>query len=330
VREPVLPTALTLADIRKAAMALEPFIRRTPCLTLSPEDSFAVFGLSAQIVFKLELLQVSGSFKVRGALSSILALSAEQRARGVTAVSAGNHAVAVAFAARALGTHAKLVMLKSANPLRIQLAKQYGAEVELADDGAHGFVLVQAIEKNEGRYFVHPFEGPGAVLGSATLGLEWSEQAPHLDAIIVAVGGGGLIAGIGSAFAAQRASTAIYGVEPSGAAGLSLSMAAGAPTTLAQVHTIADSLAPPIITPYTFDLCRRHVDQITLVSDDEMRLAMGLLFTGLKLGVEPAGAAALAAARGKLLSRIEGRRVGILVCGANIDIPTFAQQARTA
>jgi threonine dehydratase len=282
------------------------------------------------VVLKEELFQRTGSFKPRGALSVMTALDPPALARGVTAVSAGNHAMAVAYAARALGTTARVVMAKTANPNRVTRCRELGAEVELADDVHRAFERVREIERDEGRTFVHPFEGPLTALGTATLGLELLEQAPDLDAVIVPIGGGGLCAGVASAIKLARPQTLVFGVEPTGADSMHRSFAAGSPQAIDAVRTIADSLGAPHAAPYSFDLCRRYVDELVLVDDDALRRAMKLLFVSAKLAVEPAGAAATAALCGPLRERLDGRRVGLVVCGANIDPATFTTHLAAA
>ena len=320
----------SLADIEAARQRLAPYVRTTPCVTLGPQELASDRQFDSHLIFKLELLQLTGTFKVRGALNVMLHLSPAELAAGVTAVSAGNHAIAVAYAARVLGTSARIVMIKTANPARVQLAREYGGVVELAEDGPSAFRRVHQIEEEEGRYFVHPFEGPRTVTGTATLGAELLEQASPLDAVVVAVGGGGLIAGVAAAVKQLSPGTRVFGVEPRGADSMSRSFAAGQPVTLPAVATIADSLAPPMATPYTFGVCRRFVDRDHAVDDDAMRRAMGIMFRDLKLAVEPAGAAALAAALGPLRSELGGgRRTGIVVCGSNIDLETFCRYAAT-
>jgi threonine dehydratase len=317
----------TLPEIRAARDRLKGKVRVTPVIALPMRDLDRSWASDAEAVFKLELFQATGTFKARGALNGMLALSPEQRARGVTAVSAGNHAVAVAYAAQALGISAKVVMIKTANPLRVELAKSFGAHVEFAEHGAAAFERVKEIESTEGRFFVHPFEGVGPVTGTATLGLEWIEQAPGMDAVVVACGGGGLLGGVAAAIKQASPSTLVFGVEPEGADNMTRSFEKGEPAKLPKVATIADSLGPPYSTPYTFAVCRQYVDRMVLVSDDAIREAMGLSFRVLKLGVEPAGAAALAGVLGPLRGTLAGRkRIGILVCGANIDAATFCRQ----
>ena len=323
--------APTLDQIRAARARLAGKVRVTPIHTLPLRELESTWPADAEGVFKLELFQVTGTFKARGALNGMLALSPEQKQRGVTAVSAGNHAVAVAYAAQALGMPARVVMIKTANPLRVALAKGFGAEVEFADNGKAAFERVKQIETEEGRFFVHPFEGPGPVTGTATLGLEWHEQAPRMDAVVIACGGGGLLGGVAAALKQLSPNTIVYGVEPEGADNMNRSFETGAPATLAAVKTIADSLGPPYSTPYTYGVCRRYVDKMVRVSDEAIREAMRVSFRVLKLAVEPAGAAALAGALGPLRSDLAGRkRIGILVCGANIDHATFCAQLATA
>lgn len=324
-----MPAYPDLSEIADTARSLSSHIRQTPVVAI-PERDVHDHGANRALVFKLELLQVTGTFKVRGALSVMLNLSAAERARGVTAVSSGNHAIAVSYAARTLGLHARIVMLKSANPARRELARHYGAEVEIAEDGPSAFQRVKEIEDQEGRIFVHPFEGPRTVAGTATLGSEFLQQVGNLDAVVVAVGGGGLIAGVAAAIKQLAPDTKVYGVEPTGADSMARSFVAGVPVTLPSVSTIADSLAPPMATPYTFEVCRQFVDKIVLVSDQQIRDSMHTLFSRLKFCVEPAGAAALAAVLGPLRNELEGlRRVGVVICGTNIDLETFYTLCRS-
>jgi threonine dehydratase len=260
----------------------------------------------------------------------MLDLPRETLARGVTAVSAGNHAMAVAYAARVTGTTAKVVMPKTANPFRVRGCRELGAEVELVDDVHAAFARVKVIEETEGRTFVHPFEGPRTALGTATLGLELVGQVPGLDAVIVPIGGGGLCAGVAAAVKLARPACAVYGVEPEGADSMHRSFAAGSPQAIDAVRTIADSLGAPHAAPYSYALCRRYVGELVKVDDDALRRAMLLLFASAKLAVEPAGAAATAALLGPLRERLLGKRVAVIVCGANIDAAGFAAHLAAA
>jgi threonine dehydratase len=319
--------APTLGEIRAARERLGERVRETPVWPWRGRAIEAAAGTGTDVFLKMELFQYGGTFKPRGALLNALALTDDARARGVTAVSAGNHAIATAFAARAVGTSAKVVMPKTANPARVALCRAYGAEVVLADDVHAAFAQVKRIEADEGRTFIHPFEGELTVLGTATVGYEWCRQVADLDAVIVPIGGGGLIAGIATAVKQMQPRCQVFGVEPEGADSMRRSLAAGSPQAINKVDTIADSLAAPHAAPYSFGLCQRFVDDLVLIDDAAMQRAMGLLFADLKLAVEPACAAATAALCGPLRERLAGRRVGVILCGSNIDIGTFTRQA---
>lgn len=302
------------------------YVLETPIHAWRGRELEERLGPGAQVVLKLELFQYTGTFKVRGAITKLRSLSPQALARGVTAVSAGNHAIAAAYAAQRLGASAKVVMLASASPARVARCRAYGAEVLISGTGAEAFALAGQIAEQEGRTFVHPFEGPEVATGTATLGMEFSEQAGPLDAVIVPIGGGGLAAGVSWALKRLQPACRVYGVEPVGADSMSRSFAAGEPVAAAPVTTIADSLGPPYSLPYSFGLCRENVDRIVLIDDDQIIDAMGVLFREMKLAVEPAGAAAAAALFGPLKDELAGKRVGLIVCGANIDIETFARQ----
>lgn len=317
--------ALLLEDIRAARQLLGDRIVTTPVHEWQSQTIDAALGPDARVFMKLELLQRTGSFKARGALLNLLRLTAEQRGRGITAISAGNHAVAVAYAAHVLGVDAKVVMIKTANPFRVTLCRSFGADVEFAADAHAGFQRVGEIEKNEGRALIHPFEGFGTATGTATLGLELCEQIERLDAVVIPIGGGGLCAGVASAVKLMQPRCAVYGVEPVGADSMHRSFAAGEPRSIERVATIADSLGAPFALPITFEICRRNVDDLVLLTDDELRAGMRLMQRECKLAVEPAGAAAAAALLGPLRTRLQGRRIALIVCGSNIDTATYAQ-----
>ena len=240
-------------------------------------------------------------------------------------MSAGNHAHGGGYAAAVLGTTAKVVMPRSANPFQVEGCRELGAAVELVADVHQAFTRVREIEAAESRTFVHLSRARDGT-GHRDAGLELVEQAEGLDAVIVPIGGGGLCAGVASAVKLASPRTLVFGVEPEGADSMHRSFAAGSPQAIDAVRTIADSLGAPHAAPYSFDLCRRYVDDLVRVSDDELRRAMYLLFASAKLAVEPAGAAATAALCGPLVERLRGKRVGVVVCGANIDHVTFAAQ----
>jgi threonine dehydratase len=321
---------LSQERIRAAQEAIRPYVVKTPIQAWRCDETAALLGEETELVLKLELFQRTGTFKPRGALTVMQSLSPEALARGVTAVSAGNHAIATAYAARALGTTAKVVMLASANAARVDRCRRLGAEVVIAPDGPTGFAWAEEIQAEEGRFFVHPFEGPLTALGTATLGFEFVEQCGELDAVVIPIGGGGLFAGMANAIRLLLPRCKLYGVEPEGADSMWRSLEAGKPVKMDKVSTIADSLAPPYSLPYSFEACRRVIDDLVLISDREMHGAMDLLFREMRLAVEPAGAASTAAALGPLASRLRGKKVGLLVCGTNIDLDTFSNHVRLA
>jgi len=322
----------TLDAIRATRARLGDLVVTTPVRAWEDPALTRALAPGTRVVLKEELFQRTGTFKPRGALAVMLDLTAEALRRGVTAVSAGNHAIAVAYAAQVTGSTAKVVMPKTASPFRVAKCRELGAEIELVEDVHIAFDRVKRIEREEGRTFVHPFEGPRTALGTATLGLELIEQVGDLDAVVVPIGGGGLCAGVAAAVKLARPQCKVYGVEPEGADSMRRSFEKGSPQSIEAVRTIADSLGAPHAAPYSFELCRRYVDDLVLVSDDALRRAMLLVFSSAKLAVEPAGAAATAALCGPLRERLAGRRVALIVCGANIDAATFArhlQDART-
>lgn len=310
-------------EIKSARQQLGDKVRYTPVWQWKGEEVTRLFGENTEIFLKLELFQYGGSFKPRGALINMMNLDEDERKRGVTAVSAGNHAIAVAFAAKTIGTTAKVVMPKSANRSRIERCKSYGAEVILVDDVHQAFEKVKMIEEKEGRSFIHPFEGPLTALGTATVGFELCEQIADLDAVIVPIGGGGLIAGIAAAVKQMQPECKVYGVEPEGADSMSKSFQSGKPEEIEKVDTIADSLGAPHAAPYSFGLAKKFVDEIVKVSDKQMADTMELMFREMKLALEPAGASATAALRYPLLEKLKGKKVAIIVCGSNIDLQTY-------
>jgi len=315
----------TITDVESLNKRLGQWLIRTPVVRCHSLE--AHLPTQAEIYGKLEFLQQTGTFKPRGALANVLAMDDAQRVAGVTAVSAGNHAIATAFAANAVGASAKVVMLRSASQVRIDACEALGARIIFADNSHEGFKLVEEICEKEGRVLIHPFEGVDTVMGTGTVGLEICEQVENIDALIVAVGGGGLCAGISSVVKQINPNCQIIGVEPEGAASMHRSLENGQATSLEEVLTIADSLGAPFALPYSFELCRRYVDEIVLITDEAMRDAMGLLFRDMKIAVEPAGAAAAAALLGPLRSRFGSGKVMVIFCGSNIDGPTFLELA---
>jgi threonine dehydratase len=313
--------------IQLARRELGDLIRETPAWRWQGHRLAMRQPEGATVWLKLELFQHTGSFKVRGALLALRRLAPEQLQRGVTAVSAGNHAMAVAHAAAALGTSAKVCMPQSADAARVQACRELGAEVVLVPDIAAAFAEVARIEADEGRAFVHPFEGEAMVLGAAVLGMEFLRQTGNLDVLFVPIGGGGLAAGVACAVKQLQPRCRVIGVEKTGADSMHRSFAAGSPQRIDAVRTIADSLGAPMAMPYSFAMCKRFVDELVRVDDDELCRAMWLLFADAKLAVEPAGAATTAAML-QQREALAGKRVGLIVCGANVAHGVFADCLR--
>ncbi len=319
----------TLEQIRANRARLGELVLTTPTRALADDAVSAAVGATTRLWLKEELFQRTGSFKPRGALSFMLDLDPASLAKGVTGVSAGNHAISLAYSARLLGTTAKVVMPASANPFRVRLFEQLGGMAELVPDVREAFDRARHIAETEGRTLVHPYEGPTVALGTASVGIELVEQVEAaggaLDAVVVGVGGGGLSGGVACAIKQASPATAVFGVEPEGADLMHRSLEAGSPQPVDTVRTIADSLGAPRCEPYSFELNRRFLDSAVLVSDDQIREAMRLLFSSAKLAVEPAGAAALAGLMYPLRDRLDGASVGVVVCGGNVDAETFAR-----
>lgn len=316
-------SAVTLDSIKARAAELASDVLHTPGLPLdTPLIEQALQGGS--LFLKLELLQHTGTFKARGALSNARAIAPARKDNGVTAASAGNHAIATAWAARQCGMTARVVMQNTANPFRIDMARAQGAEVILRDPGPATFGEAERLAREEGMTFIHPFDSIDTVLGAAGVGLELMQDVTNLDAVIVSVGGGGLISGVASAVKLMNPKCAVYGVEPEGADTMARSLEADSPVTIEQTRTIADSLAPPMALPLGFSFCRAYVDRIVRVSDDAICAGMVVLQQEAKLAVEPAAGAAMAGLLGPLRGVLAGKRVGLIVCGANIDAEGFA------
>ena len=308
---------------QQARQAREPVARhlhRTPLIgsgTLS-----RLTGLSVHL--KLENLQKTGSFKPRGALNHMVSLPPELRERGVITISAGNHAQGVAFAAKVLGIRATVVMPASASRTKAEAAGDYGAEVILHGDVTAAFQKLHDLEKERGLHFVHPFDDDRIAAGQSTLGMEIIEDMPDVDAVLVGIGGGGLISGVAWAIKEMRPSARVIGVEPEGADVMFRSREEGKPVRLEKTSTIADGLSAPFAGALNFQMVQRYVDDLVRVSDSEILSAMKLLFERCKTVAEPAGAAALAALLSGKVPLPAGTKVCCVVSGGNIGVDLLA------
>lgn len=271
-------------------------------------------SLGGTVLLKAELLQRTGSFKPRGMLNAVAALSPEERARGIVTWSAGNAAQGAAFAATQAGIACRVFMWRTANPAKVTATRAYGAEVDLEADGPAEAQerLLDYVERT-GATVVHPFDDPALQAGHATLGLEIVEDVPDVHTIVVPVGGGGLIAGVASAVECR-----VVGVEPRGAATLTAALAAGRPVTI-EPRTMADGLGAPITGESTLETVRERVDEIVLVDEEEIAEGLRFLYGRAKLACEPAGAAAVGALLAGTVRAPAGALLVAIVSGGNAD-----------
>ncbi len=300
-------------------------VHRTPLL------SATLLGRRAggiRLHLKAENLQKTGSFKVRGVLNRLLTMTDAEREHGAVTVSAGNHAQALAWGAGTVGVDATVVMPESAPHAKVEACRGYGARVVLEGDVFDAFERATAIAEEEGRTFVHPFDDPAIIAGQATVGAEIVEDAAELDAVVVPVGGGGLIAGVATAVKRLRPEVRVFGVEPEGADSMRRSLERGEPVRLERVETIADGLGSPMAGDLTYPIVRRHVEDVLLVTDAEIAGAMRRLLTYTKLLAEPAGAAGVAALLAGRVAVPEGAAVAAVVSGGNVDLDRVADVIR--
>lgn len=305
-----------LADIRAARERIAGRVHRTPMLssaTIAHRAGLAWCGL------KCETLQKTGSFKVRGALNTLSQLDADARALGVVTVSAGNHAAALAWAAREVGIPCTVVMMAAASETKAAASAGYGATVIRHGTGAEAFVKARALADEHGFTFIHPFDDARIVAGAASVGTEIMEQAPDVEVVVVPIGGGGLIAGATSGIKHTHPHVRIVGVEPVGAAVMRKSLDAGRVERLETMSTIADGLAAPFAGEIPFAIVRKFVDDVVLVTDEEIAAALSVLLLRAKILVEPAGAAATAALLSGRIPSAAGKRVVSLLSGGNVD-----------
>lgn len=295
---------------------------RTPVVTSRTLDELCV----ARIFLKCENLQRMGAFKFRGAYNFLATMSPEERRRGVVAFSSGNHAQGVALAAKLLGIAATIVMPTDAPAVKVAATRGYGAAiVPYERERSHREEIARGIAAERGATVVPPFDDPRIVAGAGTAALELLEDAGQLDAIVVPVGGGGLMSGTAIAAHGIDPSIAIYGVEPQAGDDFSQSLKTGERVTIGVPKTIADGLQTTSPSELTFAIAREHARAIVTVSDEELRRAMRFAFERLKLVVEPSGAAALAALMHERIPEVAGRRVGAVISGGNIDPARYAE-----
>jgi len=299
-------------DLIAAREALGDAVHRTPLL---PSASLSELA-GNRILLKAELFQKTGSFKPRGILYRLLRTPEAQRAGGFVSISAGNAAAALAWAAARIGSHAAIVMPRTAVRSKIEATAGYGGEVVPTDGDFMG--VCREVQEERGMTFVHPFDDLDVMAGHGVIGLEILEDVADLDAVVVPIGGGGLIGGIAVAIKARRPEVQVIGVEPAGADVMTRSLVSGKVETLPKPDTVADGLAAPFAGEHTLLHVQARVDRIVIVEDDEILAALKLLWTRCKLAAEPSGAAALAAIlTGK--AGLSGKTVVCVVSGGNVD-----------
>jgi threonine dehydratase len=308
--------AVGIGDVEAARARLAGVIYETPCAYSQSLSDLT----GARVFFKLENLQMTGSFKERGAANVLLQLSDAERRRGVVTASAGNHGLAVAFHAARLGLAAVIVMPEGAPLTKVLSARRHGAEVVLhGDNYDEAYAHAREIEAARRLVFVHPFDDPRVIAGQGTLGLELAAQVPDLDAVLVPVGGGGLIGGLAMALKARRPAVEVIGVQADESAGMKAALAAGERVTVDARPTIADGIAVRRVGAETLPLARRWVDQVVSVSEEEIANAILLLLEIEKTVVEGAGAVPLAALVNKKVA-LAGKTVALVLSGGNIDV----------
>jgi threonine dehydratase len=319
--------ALSLAEVEAARERIRPYVRHTPIapVPLLSDD------MPADLRLKLENLQVSGSFKARGAFNNLLRATDEQRARGVVVASGGNHGLAIAYAASHLGAPATIFLPRYAAPDRERRIAAWGARViRHGENSSELFQAALAFAEMEEMLFVHPFDMEGTLHGTGTLGLELLDDLPELDCVLIAIGGGGLIAGMAAAIKQRRPDVRIVGVEPTGAPSMKHSLDRGALAELPSVATIADTLAPRMVSQRTLELTQAYVDQLVLVTDTQMVQAMRWLWSKCNQLVEPAGAAVIAAIQSGAVELAGARAPVALICGGNADAECVFEAYATA
>jgi threonine dehydratase len=308
---------VTLTDIEAAAERIKNRVRRTPCLRSRFNRTPLYEG---ELLLKLECLQVTGSFKARGANNAILQLDEAAVKRGVITASGGNHGLAVAYAGHASKTSTTVYLPESSPPVKAERLRAWGAEVVIEGrvwDEANQAAIERA--ERDGLTFIHPFSDPAVIAGQGTVGREMLKQSPHIDMLVVAIGGGGLISGIATAAKAIKPEITVLGVEPVGAPTLTRSLEQGALVTLPAIETEAGTLAPRRSAEINFQIIRNTVDEIVLVSDEEMREAARWLWFEMGLATELSGAAAVAALQSGKVTAPPEATIAAVVCGAGSD-----------
>jgi threonine dehydratase len=315
MREP-----LTLASIQSARQRIAPCIRRTPVSASAALSE----RLRTNVYVKMEMFQKTGAFKVRGAFNRMLSLAPEERCKGVVAVSGGNHAQAVAYAARTLGLKSVILMPENTPKTYVEATRGYGAQINFAGNVGAAFAQVAEYQQ-QGWAYIHPFDDPLVMAGQGTLGLEILEDVPQVTDLVVSIGGGGLIGGIATAVKSLKPSVRVWGVETEGADCMSRSLAAGKVVTLDAITSVARTLGAPAPSERTLAMARELVERVIVVSDAEALAALRWILERLKVLTEPAASCTLAAAERLRDQFSKERHVVLVLCGGNTPVEDLAR-----
>ena len=314
----MIPKELSLKNISKVYHSTTPYINKTP---LIKNNNFLNNLFNTNLIIKYEFMQKGGSFKTRGAINNILSLNKSQLNNGITAVSAGNHAIAASYVSNLFNLKNKIFLYESANPYRIKTCKKFNANIFFTNSD-DSFKNVKSAEQ-EGYTFIHPFDGKFTLQGTASLGYEIYNQFKNIDNILVSVGGGGLISGLGSFFKQVNPNCKIFGIEPICAKGMTESLLKGKPLSKVNISSIADSLCAPLHMPYSFSIAKNVIDEMITVSENEMIQAMKFAAHHLKLFLEPACVCGIAALNNKLNNKLKNQNTLLILCGSNIDYDSW-------
>lgn len=306
---------IPLSEVYKAAERIAPYVNRTPLFY----DEILSARFNSNFYLKYELLQKTGAFKTRGAFNKMLTLSDEEKQRGIVAVSGGNHAQAVAYAAQTLGFKALILMPEYTPRNYIEKTESYGAKVELFPLMAEAFARAEQYE-NEGLIFVHPFDDQKIIAGQATIGLEILADAPQVTDVICSIGGGGMAGGVASVIKHFKPETKIWGVETHGADAMAQALAAGKVVELEKITSIARTLGAPAVSDLTLKLTQKYLNSVTVVEDAEAIREMFYLLENTKVLTEPAAACNLAAAEHLRENFNESSHVVVILCGGNVAV----------
>ena len=314
----MIPNELSAEKVNLIYKKIKPYINYTP--VINSTDSINKY-FSTNLFFKCEFLQKSGSFKARGAINNIISQDKNKIKNGITAVSAGNHAIASSFVANIFDLKNKIFLYESANKFRIQTCKNYGANIFFTNP-KQAFIDADNAKK-QGYYFIHPYDGPLTLQGSATLGLEivnyFDSINEKIDNLIISVGGGGLISGVSSYVKEFYPKVKVIGVEPENANGLSQSFKVNKPLDNINVKSIADSLSAPLHMQYSFDVAKEVIDEMVTITDQQMVEFMIFAYNKFRLMLEPACVAGLAAIKYKIKTNLKNKNTVLILCGSNID-----------